>query len=81
MLLYNAKLRWEVANYSLKSGTSTKFEDVFTLIENKSTYIPLGVKHRLENPGTEPLGVIEVQSGDYLGEDDIVRFEDKYDHC
>ena len=46
--------------------------------ENQSTYIPLGVKHRLENPGTIPLELIEVQSGSYLGEDDIVRFEDKY---
>ena len=46
--------------------------------ENQSTYIPLGVKHRLENPGKVPLYLIEVQSGGYLGEDDIVRFEDRY---
>jgi mannose-1-phosphate guanylyltransferase/mannose-6-phosphate isomerase len=45
---------------------------------NQSTYIPLGAKHRLENPGTEPLFVIEVQSGDYFGEDDIERFADDY---
>jgi mannose-1-phosphate guanylyltransferase/mannose-6-phosphate isomerase len=45
--------------------------------ENQSTYIPLGVKHRLENPGKVPLEMIEVQSGSYLGEDDIVRFEDR----
>jgi mannose-1-phosphate guanylyltransferase/mannose-6-phosphate isomerase len=48
------------------------------LSENQSTYIPVGVKHRLENPGTIPLELIEVQSGSYLGEDDIVRFEDDY---
>lgn len=46
--------------------------------ENESTFIPLGVKHRLENPGRIPLELIEVQSGPYLGEDDIVRFEDTY---
>jgi len=53
-------------------------ERQFTLNSNESTYIPLGAKHRLENPGTEPLHLIEVQSGAYLGEDDIVRFEDTY---
>ncbi|WP_317135359.1 mannose-1-phosphate guanylyltransferase/mannose-6-phosphate isomerase [Pollutimonas sp. M17] len=51
---------------------------VLLLTENQSTYIPLGEMHRLANPGTIPLEVIEVQSGDYLGEDDIVRFEDHY---
>ncbi len=51
---------------------------VLTLIENQSTYIPLGEVHRLANPGTIPLEIIEVQSGSYLGEDDIVRFEDTY---
>jgi mannose-1-phosphate guanylyltransferase/mannose-6-phosphate isomerase len=51
---------------------------VLTLTENQSTYIPLGVRHRLENPGRLPLELIEVQSGSYLGEDDIVRFEDAY---
>ena len=56
----------------------TRGDDVFTLTENQSTYIPLGTKHRLENPGASPLEMIEVQSGDYLGEDDIVRFEDVY---
>ena len=50
----------------------------FVLEANQSTYIPLGAKHRLENTGTLPLQMIEVQSGDYLGEDDIVRFEDTY---
>lgn len=48
------------------------------LAENQSTYIPLGIKHSLSNPGKVPLELIEVQSGSYLGEDDIVRFEDRY---
>jgi mannose-1-phosphate guanylyltransferase/mannose-6-phosphate isomerase len=53
-------------------------DEVVLLSENQSTYIPLGVTHRLENPGRIPLELIEVQSGSYLGEDDIVRYEDKY---
>lgn len=53
-------------------------EEVFLLSENESTYIPIGIKHRLENPGKIPLEIIEVQSGSYLGEDDILRFEDHY---
>lgn len=53
-------------------------EAVFLLTENQSTYIPIGEKHRLENPGAIPLELIEVQSGAYLGEDDIVRFQDTY---
>ena len=56
----------------------TRDNDVFELFANQSTYIPIGAKHRLENPGTEILELIEVQSGDYLGEDDIVRYEDVY---
>ncbi|HJQ61117.1 MAG TPA: mannose-1-phosphate guanylyltransferase/mannose-6-phosphate isomerase [Vineibacter sp.] len=56
----------------------TRDNDMFELFENQSTYIPLGTKHRLHNPGNEPLHLIEVQSGSYLGEDDIVRFEDNY---
>lgn len=62
------------------SGTArvTKGEEVFLVTENQSTYIPLGVRHRLENPGIVALEMIEVQSGSYLGEDDIVRFEDTY---
>jgi mannose-1-phosphate guanylyltransferase/mannose-6-phosphate isomerase len=56
----------------------TNGEKVFLLEENQSTYIPIGVKHRLENPGETDLEMIEVQSGSYLGEDDIVRFEDSY---
>ena len=59
----------------------TRGEEVFILSENESTYIPLGTTHRLENPGTIPLEIIEVQSGGYLGEDDIVRFEDVYARC
>ena len=62
------------------SGTAkvTRGDETLLLSENESTYIPLGVKHRLENPGKVPLELIEVQSGSYLGEDDIVRFEDVY---
>jgi mannose-1-phosphate guanylyltransferase / mannose-6-phosphate isomerase len=56
----------------------TRGDEVFLLSENESTYIPLGVKHRLENPGKTALEIIEVQSGSYLGEDDIVRFDDQY---
>jgi mannose-1-phosphate guanylyltransferase / mannose-6-phosphate isomerase len=53
-------------------------DKVIVLTENQSTYIPLGAIHRLANPGKVPLEIIEVQSGGYLGEDDIVRFEDTY---
>ena len=53
-------------------------DKVLVLSENQSTYIPLGQVHRLANPGKVPLEIIEVQSGSYLGEDDIVRFEDTY---
>jgi mannose-1-phosphate guanylyltransferase / mannose-6-phosphate isomerase len=62
------------------SGTArvTRGEEQVLLSENESTYIPLGVTHRLENPGKLPLHLIEVQSGSYLGEDDIVRFDDDY---
>jgi mannose-1-phosphate guanylyltransferase / mannose-6-phosphate isomerase len=62
------------------SGTAevTCGERVLLLTENQSTYIPLGEVHRLANPGKVPLEIIEVQSGSYLGEDDIVRFEDTY---
>jgi len=62
------------------SGTAevTCDDKVFLLGENQSTYIPLGSKHRLRNPGKLPLELIEVQSGSYLGEDDIVRFDDVY---
>lgn len=62
------------------SGTAevTRGDEVILLSENQSTYIPLGVTHRLKNPGKLPLELIEVQSGSYLGEDDIVRFDDQY---
>ena len=62
------------------TGTAeiTNGDKVLTLTENQSTYIPLGAVHRLANPGSLPLEIIEVQSGSYLGEDDIVRFEDTY---
>jgi mannose-1-phosphate guanylyltransferase len=67
--------RWVVA-----SGTAkvTNGDKTFLVTENESTYIPIGQVHALENPGVLPLEMIEVQSGPYLGEDDIVRFEDKY---
>jgi len=62
------------------SGTAkvTNGDKTLMLSENESTYIPVGVIHALENPGTALLEIIEVQSGSYLGEDDIVRFEDIY---
>jgi mannose-1-phosphate guanylyltransferase/mannose-6-phosphate isomerase len=56
----------------------TRGEERFIVSENESAYIPLGVSHRLENPGKMPLEIIEVQSGSYLGEDDIVRLDDQY---
>ncbi len=60
------------------TATVTRDDEVFELNENESTFIPLGVKHRLENATNEPLEIIEVQSGSYLGEDDIVRFDDDF---
>jgi mannose-1-phosphate guanylyltransferase/mannose-6-phosphate isomerase len=62
------------------SGTAkiTRGDEEFLLEENQSTYIPIGTTHRIENPGMVPCHIIEVQSGNYLGEDDIVRFEDNY---
>src|SRR3984885_1831057 len=62
------------------SGTAsiTRGDETFLLEENQSTYIPIGVRHCIENPGRIPLHIIEVQSGSYLGEDDIVRLEDRY---
>lgn len=72
---YHRAEHWIVA-----SGTAlvTCGDKQFLLRENESTYIPMGETHRLENPGKVPLDIIEVQSGSYLGEDDIVRFEDGY---
>ena len=60
------------------SARVTRGDEVLELVENQSTYIPIGMKHRLENAGDTPLEIIEVQSGSYLSEDDIVRFEDRY---
>ena len=62
------------------SGTAeVQLNDARQLIgENQSTYVPLGCKHRLSNPGKVPLKIIEVQSGSYLEEDDIIRFDDNY---
>src|SRR3546814_405796 len=72
--------RHRAEHWSVVRGTArvTRDNDVFELHANQSTYIPLGAKHRLENPGTQMLELIEVQSGDYLGEDDIIRYEDVY---
>ena len=53
-------------------------EDVRLVAANQSVYVPLGAVHRLENPGKIPVEMIEVQTGSYLGEDDIVRYEDRY---
>lgn len=65
------------------SGTAkvTNGEETYLVTENESTYIPIGQIHALENPGKLPLQMIEVQSGSYLGEDDIVRYQDKYGRC
>jgi len=60
------------------SAVVTRDEEILLLSENESVYLPLGAKHRLENPGKIPLKLVEVQSGSYLGEDDIVRFEDDF---
>ena len=72
---YHRAEHWVVVN-----GTAlvTRGEEQILLRENESVYIPLGTPHRLENPGKVPLNLIEVQSGSYLGEDDIVRFDDHY---
>lgn len=59
-------------------GLVTRGDETFQLNEDQSTYIPIGTRHRLENPGIIPLEIIEVQTGSYLGEDDIVRFDDQY---
>lgn len=72
---YHRSEHWTVIN---GTGKLTLDEKVIIFRENESTYIPIGVKHRLENPGQLPLTIIEVQNGKYLGEDDIVRFDDVY---
>ena len=66
---------WVVVKGAARVTNGTRTIDLY---ENQSTYIPIGTPHRLENAGTEPLHLIEVQSGDYIGEDDIVRLEDTY---
>ena len=75
--------RHRAEHWVVVRGTArvTRGEETFMVSENESTYIPFGTRHRLENPGTVPLEIIEVQSGDYLGEDDIVRYEDVYGRC
>ena len=60
------------------TATVTKDDEVMTIHKNQSTYIPIGAKHRLENRGEELLHIVEIQVGDYLGEDDITRYEDNY---
>ena len=60
------------------TGVVTRNDEQISVHENESVYLPLGCVHRLENPGRIPLTLIEVQSGSYLGEDDIVRLEDTY---
>ena len=65
---------WVVVNGTAK----VEIDGKNNIDENQSSYIPLGSKHRLSNPGEKPLKLIEVQSGSYVGEDDIKRFEDDY---
>jgi mannose-1-phosphate guanylyltransferase/mannose-6-phosphate isomerase len=67
-----------MADHRVDAERAAKDGQVLILTENQSTYIPLGNKHRLRNPGKVPIEIIEVPSGAYLGEDDIVRFEDSY---
>lgn len=72
---YHRSEHWTVIS---GTGKLTLDDKVVVFKENESTYIPIAVKHRLENPGSIPLSIIEVQNGRYLGEDDIVRFDDVY---
>ena len=72
---YHRSEHWTVIS---GTGKLTLDDKVVIFKENESTYIPIAVKHRLENPGSIPLSIIEVQNGRYLGEDDIVRFDDVY---
>ena len=67
-----------ITSASRSAASVTCGDEVRLLTEDQSTYIPLGTAHRLQNPGRIDLEIIEVQSGSYLGEDDIVRFEDHY---
>ena len=75
---YHRSEHWIVVSGSARV-TCGERESVINV--NESTFIPIGVQHRLENPGVIPLTIIEVQSGEYLGEDDIVRFQDDYHRC
>ncbi|HAD08779.1 MAG TPA: mannose-1-phosphate guanylyltransferase/mannose-6-phosphate isomerase [Porticoccaceae bacterium] len=74
------KHRYRAEHWVVVRGTAlvTRGEEQFTLEVDQSTYIPVGMVHRLENPGPDRLEIVEVQTGDYLGEDDIIRLEDKY---
>lgn len=72
---YHRSEHWVIVEGTAKI---TKGEETFLLHENESIYLPMGIKHRIENPGKIPLHLIEVQSGSYLGEDDIIRLEDIY---
>ena len=75
---YHRSEHWIVVSGSARVTCGEK-ESIINV--NESTFIPIGVQHRLENPGVIPLTIIEVQSGEYLGEDDIVRFQDDYRRC
>jgi mannose-6-phosphate isomerase-like protein (cupin superfamily) len=72
--------RHRAEHWVVVKGTAkvTKGDQEFVLTENQSSYVPMGTRHRLENPHAVPLEIIEVGSGSYLGEDDIVRFDDRY---
>ena len=63
------------------TGKVTIQDKTFLLTENQSTFIPIGSHHRLENPGKIPLELLEIQSGSYLGDDDIIRIIDQYGRC
>ncbi|WP_058914164.1 mannose-1-phosphate guanylyltransferase/mannose-6-phosphate isomerase [Entomohabitans teleogrylli] len=72
-----------IEHWVILSGTGqvTRGDETFLLTENQSTLLPIGVPHRLENPGKIPLEILEIQSGSYLGEDDIIRIKDQYGRC
>src|SRR6266852_2058786 len=78
MVKPGAKLSLQMHHHRAEHWVVVRGNEEIVLYEDQSTYIPLGTPHRLENPGKIPLHVIEVQSGSYLGEDDIVRFDDTY---
>jgi mannose-6-phosphate isomerase len=79
--LQSHKHRYEHWTVVAGTATVTVNDQVLTLMRGQSVDIPFGSKHRLENFGTEQVEVIEVQFGDYLGEDDIIRYEDVYQRC